>query len=267
MKPRLSLLAALSALTLAACQLAKPPAPDAPAPEPVAPPPETRAELPAPGSAAARAAAQQHLKLAAEQLNEGNEERAREEIARVLEVDPTNRTALCYQRGVSADPIAALGRESSAYTVRAGDTLGSLAARSLGDACDFYLLARYNQMRAPRQLQAGQVIRLPGKLALQDPRPAPVSPPAPSPEAPRTPSSEAPVNPAFTSGASSLRSAEQRAAVDSYTREAQAAMRRQDLAGAIRAWDKVLELSPGNELARAKREEAIELQRRLRDVK
>lgn len=265
MKPRLSLLAALSALALGACQVAQPPAPEAPVVEAVTRPAEARIELPAPGSAAARSTAQQHLKLAAEQLNEGNEERAREEIARVLEVDPGNRTALCYQRGVTADPVATLGRESSSYTVRAGDTLGSLAARSLGDACEFYLLARYNQMRAPRQLQAGQAIRIPGKLALQDPRP-PAPPPA-APEPARAPAAETPVNPAFTSGASSLRSAEQRAAIESYTREAQAAMRRQDLAGAIRAWDQVLELSPGNELARAKREEAVELQRRLRQVK
>lgn len=52
-------------------------------------------------------------------------------------------------------------------------------------------------------------------------------------------------------------------AIDRHHREAQTAFRRQDLATAIREWDQVLVLDPGNELARARRQEAIELDRRI----
>ena len=50
-------------------------------------------------------------------------------------------------------------------------------------------------------------------------------------------------------------------------RAAQAAFRRQDLATAIKEWGRVLELDPNNELARARRQEAIDLERRLKQMK
>ena len=58
-----------------------------------------------------------------------------------------------------------------------------------------------------------------------------------------------------------------RAQIDRHQRNAQAAFRRQDLATAISEWDKVLALDPNNDLARARRQEAIELDRRLKQLK
>jgi CBS-domain-containing membrane protein len=52
-----------------------------------------------------------------------------------------------------------------------------------------------------------------------------------------------------------------------HARAAQAAFRRQDLATAIREWDQVLALDPANELARVKRQEAVELDRRAKQLK
>jgi hypothetical protein len=52
-----------------------------------------------------------------------------------------------------------------------------------------------------------------------------------------------------------------------HARAAQAAFRRQDLATAIREWDQVLALDPGNEFARVKRQEAVELDRRAKQLK
>jgi hypothetical protein len=52
-----------------------------------------------------------------------------------------------------------------------------------------------------------------------------------------------------------------------HARAAQAAFRRQDLATAIKEWDQVIALDPGNELARAKRQEAVELDRRAKQLK
>ncbi|MGH6623302.1 MAG: LysM peptidoglycan-binding domain-containing protein [Burkholderiaceae bacterium] len=238
----------------------------------VTPPPVEKApEGPAPGSPAARAHAQQLLKQAAESLNSGTEDRAREEIAQALALDPTSKTGLCLQKGMNADPVTTLGRDSTPYIVRSGDTLGLIAQRALGDNCEFYLLARYNQIAVPRQLNAGQVLKIPGKVALtsQD-KPAAAT----AATADVKPASTAPTAPAaggstsnFTEGRSQMRTAEVRAQVERYQHDAQAAFRRQDLASAIKNWDKVLELEPTNELARARRQEALDLQRRLKEIK
>jgi cytochrome c-type biogenesis protein CcmH/NrfG len=58
-----------------------------------------------------------------------------------------------------------------------------------------------------------------------------------------------------------------KSAIETHTRAAQAAFRRQDLATAIREWDQVIALDPANDLARAKRQEAIELDRRAKQLK
>jgi LysM repeat protein len=224
-------------------------------------------EGPAPGSPAARGQAQTLLKQAAEQLNEGNEEGAREDIAQALALDPGNKTGACLQRGLTADPISTLGRDSTNYTVRPGDTLGSIAQRALGDGCEFYLLARYNQIRVPSKLYAGQILKVPGKVALAAPERAAKPADTPATDAAKSvaPSDSAPSH--FGSSRSAVRAAEVKAQVDRHQRNAVAAFRKQDLTTAIKEWDKLLELDPDNDLAKARRQEAIELQRRLNHVK
>jgi cytochrome c-type biogenesis protein CcmH/NrfG len=64
-----------------------------------------------------------------------------------------------------------------------------------------------------------------------------------------------------------MRAAEVKAQIERHQRNAIAAFRRQDLKTAIREWDRLLELDPNNDLARARRQEAIDLQRRLSQVK
>ena len=58
-----------------------------------------------------------------------------------------------------------------------------------------------------------------------------------------------------------------RAEVDRHHRIAQSAFRRQDLTTAIREWSAVLDLDPSNDLARARRQEAIDLQERLKRIR
>jgi hypothetical protein len=89
---------------------------------------------------------------------------------------------------MTVDPIATLGRESFAYTVRQGDSMSRIAGRFLNDIYMFYLLARYNDIKVPKQVSAGQVIRVPGKAP----------PPAPSPPSPpssNTPATGTPIEP------------------------------------------------------------------------
>jgi len=224
-------------------------------------------EGPAPGSPAAKTQAQALLKQAAEQLNEGNEESAREEITQALTLDPGNKTGTCLLRGLTADPIATLGRDSTNYAIRPGDTLGSIAQRALGDGCEFYLLARYNQIRVPSKLYAGQILKVPGKVALTAPERAarPADTTATEPAKPVAPGDGAPSN--FGSSRGAMRAAEVKAQIERYQRNAIAAFRKQDLTTAIKEWDKLLELDPNNDLAKARRQEAIELQRRLNQVK
>jgi tetratricopeptide (TPR) repeat protein len=278
-------LAVGAVIAVAGCASAPPPppapapvveAPPAPAPEPAPPP------APVLTGAEAKARAQTLIRQSYDSLNEGDEARARADLQEAMKLDPDSKQAVCLMKGITADPVATLGRESTPYTVRPGETMGRIAQRALGDLCEFYLLARYNQIKVPKQLAAGQTLRIPGKVALAAPDAAPArpgadkapevaapavlppaAPPVPAPAAEPVPPREAPaaVKPVTTSPAKN------QALIDTYQRNAQAAFRRQDLATAISEWDKVLALDPNNELAKARRQEAIELDRRIKQIK
>lgn len=178
-----SLLMLLFVGLLAACE-APPRAPRAdppPAPKPEPVPQPTAPEPPPivagqPASPEGRQQAQKIALSAADILQLGDEDGARTELKRALALDSQNKLALSLTRQMTVDPISTLGRESFAYTVRPGDTLAVLAQRQLGDAYLFYLLARYNDIKVPKQLSSGQVIRLPGKpVAIREPSPPPSS--------------------------------------------------------------------------------------------
>ncbi|MCU0896250.1 MAG: LysM peptidoglycan-binding domain-containing protein [Burkholderiales bacterium] len=278
-------LAVGAAIALAGCASAPPPppapapvveAPPAPAPEPAPPP------APVLTGAEAKTRAQTLIRQSYDSLNDGDEARARADLQEAMKLDPDSKQAACLMKGITADPVATLGRDSTTYTVRPGETMGRIAQRALGDLCEFYLLARYNQIKVPKQLAAGQTLRIPGKVALAAPDAAPArpgsdklpdvavpttappaAPPVPAPTAEPVPPREAPaaVKPVTTSPAKN------QALIDTYQRNAQAAFRRQDLATAISEWDKVLALDPNNELAKARRQEAIELDRRIKQIK
>jgi LysM repeat protein len=130
------------------------------------------------GSPEARGQAQQLLRQALESLNDGDEEKARSELQEIRELDPDNKQAACLMKGITADPAAALGSHAYPYTVRRGESLWGIARRALGDGCEFWLLARYNNIKVPKQLGTGQVIRIPGKVALAPPGAAPAKPAA-----------------------------------------------------------------------------------------
>jgi tetratricopeptide (TPR) repeat protein len=216
-----------------------------------------------------------------ELLDQGEEERAKTQLEQAVALDSENKSAACLLRGIRADPAGTLGSESTSYAVRTGDTLGSIAKRALGDTCEFYILARYNQIRIPRLVTAGQVIKIPGKVPLAPAEPTPPAtrtPNARSPEPARVttpdPGQAAPAAPAAPTAAADLippqaapsDTAVTRALVEQHYRNGQAAYSRQDLNTAIREWDRVLELDPGNELARARREQAVALQKRLKEI-
>ncbi len=183
----------IAASVLAACQT--PPASEPSTPATPPPPAETHAPAPLPPaptpsgpvSPEAKVQSQKVAMSAVELLQAGNEDQARSELRQALLLDPQNRLALNLTRQLSSDAMSLLGRDSFPYTVRSGESLSMLAQRFLGDPYSFYALARYNDIKVPRQLAAGQVLRIPGKAppvgarAVEPPPPPPPPGPAPSP--------------------------------------------------------------------------------------
>ncbi len=211
-------------------------------------------------------AIQRAVVLAIEQLENGQEEAAVAELGRVLQADPAHRLAQSLMRQIKEDPVAILGRESFNYRVQAGESLSSIAGRFLKDVYLFYALARYNGIKVPRQVAGGQTIKVPGKA----PPPGPAPGPTPAPAVPVTPpAAPAPVPapvPASPAPAPASPAETKAAQVARLQREARAAFAKQDLVGAIRAWDRVLEIDPENRNAQLERQRAKDLCKRLNDL-
>lgn len=265
---RLLPLAFAAALVTTACQVpptaAPAPEPSRPAPAPAMPaaPAPVTPPAPAPEPPPANPAnAQRLVANAIELLEGGNDEQATVELQRALQADPNHRLAQSLLRQITADPLATLGRESFIYRVQPGESLSRIAQRFLGDVHLFYLLARYNDIKVPKQLAGGQLIRIPGRA--QPPAPATPVPP-PTPAAPATPT-PAPADAARAEREKAER--ERTQAIARATRAARAAFARQDLDTAIQQWDKVLELDPNNATARLERQKAVELKERLGRVR
>jgi hypothetical protein len=226
-------------------------------------------------------------------LESGHEEEGRVEVQRALAADPNNKLALNLMRQISADPVTALGRESFNYTVRPNETLSMIAARFMGDLYSFYILARYNGIAVPRQVAGGQVLRIPGKappptaVAKEPPRSEPTPPPTPvaAAVAPAPAPEPTPAERAMRAGEAAERGGDLERAlgeyrkaaglnepgaeakveqlrkqlVQRYSLNARTAFARQDLDGAIRAWERVLNTDPTNDTARLERQRAIAL--------
>jgi len=317
--PRKRLLGLLAVAVLGACQQAplqrSPGTASGGAPGTERPPEahETESQqAPMPSSLPVPASAQQQAQKlatnAAGYLELGHEDQAKAELQRAFAIDPNNRLAHNLMRQINGDPVALLGRESFSYTVRANDSLSGLASRFLGDIYAFYILARYNSIAVPRQVSAGQTLRIPGKAPPPEPsereaRPAakkeqvaiavpnvPAPPPALAPPAP--PPELSPGEKALHSGEAAERTgnfelalAEYRRAasldqpdagaraeqvrkqlVQVHTRSARTAFAKQDLDGAIRAWERVLEFDPANDTARLERQRTLALKEKVKKL-
>ena len=289
-----ALTAAFTALSVLAAGCAAPvPAPPPPPPPVVAPPPAPApvevAPAPEPPPPAEPAVETSNVPVqrlvinALELLEAGNEEQASAELQRALQQDPNHRLAQSLLKQITSDPVALLGRESFPYRVQPGETLSRIAQRFLGDLYQFYILARYNDIKVPRQLAGGQVIRVPGKAPPPGAAPAPARPPAPSappvaqPAAATGASAAAAASPAPAAAPAPAEApreapkaaapADRSQAILRATRAARAALARQDLAGAIRHWDTVLELDPDNNTAKLERQKVRDLRDRLNKVK
>jgi hypothetical protein len=303
-RPAVTLLT--GALLVAGCQQVPPPAP---APEP--PPPPAAAPAPVPEAAPAApvvvpyAPAQipKALTNVLTLLDNGRADEAKAELQRVLAGDPNNAKAKHLMAQITGDPVAMLGRESFPYTVRASDSMSSIAGRFLGDIGSFWILARYNGIAVPRQLAAGQTLRIPGKAPppaappppppareAAAPAPAPEPPPAPPPPPPPAPTpgttamqagqaaeARGDLEGAYGAyqqaaaanqpGASAKADAVRKRLVQKYSLGARTAFAKQDLDGAIRGWESVLAVDPDNETAKLERQRALTLKAKVDSLK
>jgi len=131
-------------------------------------------------------------------LNRGDAAAARQTLTQMLRQRPGDGVARQLLAQIDSDPRELLGRESYSYTLRAGETLSSVAQRALGNPMLFYALARYNNIAVPSSVGPGQTIQVPGRRAAAPTRPEPRTParppraatppagaPAPRPASPR----------------------------------------------------------------------------------
>lgn len=228
------------AATPAASSTPAPAAAPAPDPSPAA------ADAASPASPAAAQQAQRLANAAVDLLEVGLEEQALAEIQRALQVDPANRLAQSLLKQIQTDPQVLLGREHFVYRVEPGESLSRIAGRFLKDVHLFYALARYNDIKVPRQVQGGQQIKVPGR------QPPPVQPPPPPPAPP--PPAPAPVKPA---PAPEVKAPAAELVLAQEYRRGLSLLAQQKPAEAIGAFDRVLERDPNHANARLKRAQAV----------
>ena len=230
-------------------------------------------------------------------LNQGREDEAKNLLKQSILLDKDNRVSKNMLRQIASDPLATLGSKSFRHTVRAGETLSMIAHRFLGDVFNFYILAKYNDIRVPRDVFTGQVIKVPGDPPVEvinKPKPVPPSPAEVEvPVVQVVPVAEpSRAEKTYQTGIQLLRGGRKEDAyetlqqamkldpehklaqaqgeqirqdlIQKYSRIATSAFHRQDLASTIKAWDKVLVYDPNNESARLKRQQALDLTQRIK---
>lgn len=158
--------------TTAEPKVEAPPPPSPPPPKPVPYSPEQARSL---------------TRDALEPLQTGDEEKARAMLEQAQLLDPGYDLPRRLLQQIFSDPQRDYGSQSFTYRVERGDTLATIAQRFLNDKYLFYALAKYNDIKVPKNVAVGQTIRIWGK----PPRVAPPKPPASESvlEAPRAPES------------------------------------------------------------------------------
>lgn len=271
-----------------------PPAPAAVQPAPVDVKPAAAPAVPDVPPAEARPMAAKLALQAVDQLQVGDEASARATIEQALKLDPANDLAKKLLDQINADAQRELGAVYFRYTVQPADTLSKLAQQYMGDRFRFWILAKYNDIGNPSRLGAGQVIKIPGRQPVTPPAPvvepatrvepaapAPVAAPEPRPELADALKRGADLEKAgnleaayatyvdaaarfpASADAAKKRDATKVALIRQLDREASQAFQRQNLDLAITKWDRVLELDANNKNARLKREQALDLKKRM----
>lgn len=154
-----SLIALLASLT--ACQTA-PSRPEPVALKPVVPAEPKPAVAPAPSE---NLSIGERIAKGIAFLQTGDTQSARREFEAVLVSNPKQARSRALLKQIDADPVNYLGSEHFEYKVQSGDTMALIAKRFLGEPLNFFVLARYNGIQNPSQLEVGQALKIPGTYA------------------------------------------------------------------------------------------------------
>ena len=97
-------------------------------------------------------------------LDQGELEQAEADLLQIIDQNPRSRLALRFLDQLQSDPVELMGAEHDVITVEPGDSLSMIALRELGDAMQFFALARYNGIDAPRRMAPGIELKIPHAL-------------------------------------------------------------------------------------------------------
>jgi len=158
-------------------------------------------------------------------LARGAQSDARRKLLAVLALDPENATAVALLRGPARDG------EFIAHTVKAGETLSSIAERYYGDGSRSEVIWETNRLPAGRPLVAGTTLKIPeipGLPFVTAGARAAVAPPSASRPTERATGSEEPPE------------------IDPMLAEIRDAIDRKDYAGALADLDRYIALNPAD---------------------
>jgi tetratricopeptide (TPR) repeat protein len=218
-------------------------------------------------------------------LQHGRYAAGEQALRRYLAQHPDDRAAQATLRQLTVDPRQALGRASRAHVVQAGESWSTLAARHLGDASQFLVLARYNGSTDPSLLRVGDTVQLPlAAVPTADVTASGETAPAATAARARRLQAESmsllaqghrpqalarldaalTLDPRLKPAPGAAAAALRKDVLAGYHQRAIVLYRDQQLDPAIALWDRVLAIDPGYEPAIVYRTRALELQRRLK---
>lgn len=266
----LLLLAVLAGCTPQAAKKPAPPLPPPPAPV-AAPAPAPRPQLTL-------------REIIDQYLLHGHYAEGEQALRDLLAAHPNDRSAKVMLHQLTVDPARELGKSSREYVVQAGDSYSTLAARYLGGAQRFLILARYNHAADPSVLLVGQTLRLPASAPAAPALGAatPVAGESTAAKVQRlqheaatllaqghkdkalTAMDEAlSLDPQLKPATTQVAALRQQL-VGAYHQRAIVLYRDQNLDAAIALWDHILAIDPGYEPATVYRARALELKQRLK---
>ncbi|MEO7071540.1 MAG: LysM domain-containing protein [Rhodanobacter sp.] len=238
--------------------------------------------------AATPAAAPTLAAIINDDLQRGRYAAGEQALRRYLAQHPDDRAAQATLRQLTADPRQVLGRASRAHVVQPGDSYSTLAARYLGDASQFLILARYNNSTDPSLLRVGESVQLPLSAAgaVEAAPQAEAAPPVPESTSTKVRRLQAEslallkqgdrkqalqrmdaaltLDPRLKLDPGSVAASLRKDVLAGYHQRAIVLYRDQQLDPAIALWDRVLAIDPGYEPATVYRTRALELKQRLK---
>lgn len=104
-------------------------------------------------------------------LDQGQLDEAETALLSIIDENPGSRLALRFLEQLQSDPVELMGEEFDTVVVQPGDFLSVIAQRELGDALQFFALARYNGIRSPRRMAPGIELKIPQSLRQSEAEP------------------------------------------------------------------------------------------------